>query len=481
MQENELIQYDALGLVELIQTRQVSASEVLDASIRRLGYLNPTLNCVITPLMKQARENQEQLATGRFRGVPFLMKDSIAMMQGVRWSIGSQMLKEFVPGLDTEVVRRLKSGGLNIIGKTNLSEFGLMPTTEPLAFGPTRNPWDLNVSAGGSSGGSAAAVAAGIVPWAHGNDGGGSIRIPASCCGLFGLKPTRGRNPLGPISGEIVGGFVVEHALSRTVRDSAALLDVTAGPDVGAPYYAPPPQQSFLQSIQQAPAPLKIAFSVDGSTGYPIHEDCWQAVLHAAKLCGSLGHHVEEATPELLSESMKHANMVLVSTECAMALEKLALAAGTEVSSSLVEPITWEVCQRGKTFSATDYVEARQIVNDVSREIGQFFEQYDLLLTPTLAAPPQPLGVLQPIEEIAFETWMEQVWSYMPFTVFCNFTGQPAMSMPLWWNDNQLPVGVQFAGRYGDETTLFQLATQLEAAQPWRSHYSSLWERLYQQ
>ena len=293
---DDLAFLDATAQAELVRNKEIQPIELVEAAIERIERLNPTLNAVITPMYDLARgQATGKLPEGPFRGVPFLLKDILASYAGVRMAMGSKLLQNFVPDHDSELVVRLKRAGLIILGKTNLPEFGILPTTEPELFGACRNPWNIDRTTGGSSGGSAAAVAAGMVPMAHANDGGGSIRIPAACCGVFGLKPTRARNPLGPDFGDVVSGLVVEHAITRSVRDSAALLDATAGPDVGDPYWAPPPERSFLKEVGADPGKLKIAFTTRAATAAKVHDDCVHAVEAAAALCADFGHQVEEA------------------------------------------------------------------------------------------------------------------------------------------------------------------------------------------
>jgi len=300
---------DATALAELVRKKEVQAAELVETVIKRIETLNPTLNAVVTPMYDQAREAADNIALDApLAGVPFLLKDIMATYAGVRFTLGSNLLRHFVPHHDSELVSRLKKAGLVIMGKTNTPEFGILPTTEPALFGPCRNPWDLERTTGGSSGGSSAAVATGMVPMAHANDGGGSIRIPASCCGLFGLKPTRGRNPLGPDFGDVIGGLVAEHAVTRSVRDSAVLLDATSGPDMGDPYWAPPPERPFANEVSADPGKLRIAFTTEAFAEIPIHRDCIQAVRDAAALCADLGHEVTQAAPKIKGDSLSRAS-----------------------------------------------------------------------------------------------------------------------------------------------------------------------------
>ncbi len=467
IKSEEFITYDAMGLASLVRQKEVKPIELIEASIERIEQFNPVINAVVTPMYEEARRaGGESIPDGPFSGVPFLLKDLGAPYAGVRMTMGSRFMEHFVPDHDSELVARLKRAGLIIVGKTNTPELGILPTTEPKLFGPCRNPWNINRTSGGSSGGSAAAVAAGFVPMAHGNDGGGSIRIPASCCGLFGLKPTRARIPLGPDFGDIFSGLVIDHVLSRTVRDSAALLDAISGPDIGDPYWAPPPARPFLQELGADPGRLRIAFSTQTLTGKKVQADCIIAVQETAKLCESLGHKLEEASPEINGEMMSRAFMVIWSAGCAWTIDGLTLATGRPPKQDQFEPLTWALYEMGRQQSASTYLLSLTLLQRFARTIARFFQKYDLWLTPTLAEPPVPLGFFDSPSENPLEG-LRRAEAFVPFTPFCNATGQPAMSVPLYWNADGLPVGVHFVGRFGDEATLFRLAAQLESARPW--------------
>jgi amidase len=458
---DDLAFLDATAQAELVRQKEVKPIELVEAAIARIEQLNPTLNAVITPMYELARAAAvEKLPPGPFAGVPFLLKDLLASFAGVRMTLGSKLLQGYVPDHDSELVARYKQAGLIIVGKTNTPEFGILPTTEPKLFGPCRNPWNTEHTTGGSSGGAAAAVASGMVPMAHGNDGGGSIRIPASCCGVFGLKPTRARNPLGPDFGDVMSGLVAEHALTRSVRDSAALLDATAGPDVGDPYWAPPPARPFLQEVGADPGRLRIAFITKALTDVTVHADCVQAVEEAAKLCSELGHMVEETTLPINADLLFNAFSVLWSAGTGATLKALGDA------KDLVEPLSWALKEMSDQFTAADYVLALQTLQNVSREVARFFQNYDVLLTPTLAEPPLPLGAFDSPPDNPMHG-LYRSGKFACFTPICNMTGQPGMSVPLFWNSANLPVGSHFIGRFGDEATLFRLAAQLEEARPW--------------
>ena len=464
---NDLAFLDASAQADLVRRKEVKPIELVEAAIERIERLNPALNAVVTPMYEQARAAAAgKLPDGPFAGVPFLLKDLLAAYGGVRMASGSAFERDFVPDHDSELVARLKRAGLIILGKTNTPEYGILPTTEPRLFGPSRNPWNTNCTTGGSSGGSAAAVAAGMVPIAHGNDGGGSIRIPASCCGLFGLKPTRARNPLGPDFGDIFSGLVVEHALARSVRDSAALLDATSGPDVGDPYWAPPPARPFLEEVGAAPGRLRIAFTTAAFTDVSVHADCVSAVRDAAALCADLGHEVVEAAPAVSGDLVTGAFITLWSAGCASTIDQMALTTKRTPTADQFEPLTWGLYEMGRQQTAPAYLLALTQLQGVSREIARFLVDYDVYLTPTLAEPPVPLGTFDSPPENPLQGLFRAA-AFLPFTPICNLTGQPGMSVPLFWNAEGLPIGTHFIGRFGDEATLFRLAAQLEAARPW--------------
>jgi amidase/6-aminohexanoate-cyclic-dimer hydrolase len=458
---------DGLGLAELVRRREVSAKELLDAAIARVEARNPAVNAVITRMYDAARAAiGAGLPSGPFTGVPYLLKDLGVLYAGAVTSAGSRAFADAVADHDSEITARLKRAGLVIFGKTNTPELGIAPSTEPRLFGPTRNPWSLEHSAGGSSGGAAAAVAAGMVPMAHATDGGGSIRIPASCCGLFGLKPTRARNPMGPDAGEGWSGASVGHAVTRTVRDSAALLDATSGPDVGDPYWAPPPPGPFVAEVGRDPGRLRVALATAPWNGRPVDAECAEAARAAARLCERLGHHVEEARPEIDAAALGEAQLVIVSANVRMALDLRGAARGRPVTQAEVERITWLRAQEGLTYTAADYARAILVVHRTGRAVARFFTRYDILLTPTMAHVPFRLGVLH-LDTDDVAGFLEARLRSTAFTSLFNSAGNPAMSVPLAWSREGLPIGVQFVAPFGDEARLFRLAGQLEAAQPW--------------
>ena len=458
---------DALAQAELVRSGAVQPIELLERAIARLERVNGALNAVVTPMYDQARERAlGNLPAGPFRGVPFLLKDLLTAYAGVRLSNGATVCQALVPHHDSELVRRYKRAGLVIFGKTNTPEFGIPPMTENRLFGATRNPWDLARSPGGSSGGAAASVAARVVPMAHGGDGGGSIRIPASACGIFGLKPTRGRNPLGPDAGDLLSGLVCEHAVTMSVRDSAALLDASSGPDRGDPYWAPPPARPFLEEVGRAPGHLRIGFAKTAPSGVVLHADAIAAVEDAARLCASLGHEVEEVSPEVDAIEMTRGFIVLYAAGAARNVLDVEAAAGMAVSREMFEPVTWGLAEMGRQLGAADYLLALRQIQQGSRRIARFFDAHDIWLTPTLGEPPVPIGTFEASYDEPL-TGFFRAADFAPFTPLVNATGQPAMSVPLYWNDSGLPIGSHFVARFGDEATLFRLASQLEEARPW--------------
>ena len=467
---------DALGQARLLRSGEISGLELVEAAIGRIEDLNPRLNAVITPLYDRAREEASgPLGDGSFAGVPFLLKDLLAQYAETQFAQGSRFLEGYVSSQDTELVKRYRRTGLIVIGKTNTPELGLGITTEPELFGPTHNPWDLGRTSGGSSGGSAAAVASGTVAMAHGNDAGGSIRIPASCCGVFGLKPSRARNPLGPAFGDVIGGLVAEHVLTRSVRDSAAMLDATAGPDVGDPYAVPAPERPFLEAAQRDPKVLRVAFSSQPPLDSPVHPDCVTALQEAASLCRELGHDVEEDRPQLDGELLFQSFTQVISAGFAWCLDDLSRSLNRELREELFEPFVWSLTQRGRQVSGPEYLMAWQNLQQLAREVGRFLNRYDVWMTPTLGKPPVPLGTFRFEGEDPFQL-RRRMSEFTPFTYLANSTGQPAMSVPLCWNAQSLPIGIHFLGRFGEEETLFGLAGQLERARPWSQRRPSLGE-----
>lgn len=485
---SDYILHDGLGLAELVRKKEVQPVELVEAAIQQVELLNPQVNAVIHKLYDAAKKAAESFdPDAPFCGVPFLIKDLMLSYAGAPLCNGTRMLSDYVPDHDGELALRFKRAGVIAVGKTNVPEFGYVPVTEPAAFGPSRNPWDRGRTPGGSSGGAAAAVAARMVPLAHAGDGGGSIRVPAACCGLFGIKPTRARVPLGPDLGEAWQGCAVEHVISRSVRDSAAMLDAISGPDVGALYWPAAPSRPFLSEVGDPPGKLRIAFSSKPLLCGDVHSDCVEGLERAAKLCTDLGHDVTEAAPQFDGQDFMSAFMTMVLCEVRASMEDAERRAGRRARYSDFEPATQLMGLLGKRITAPRLIESMQRIHLAVRKIGHFFEDYDVFLTPTLARPPVRIGSLRPkgfeATMMSFlarlnSSWLASVlvnidknsaaiFSFVPYTAPFNATGQPAMSVPIHWNEQCLPIGVQFVGRYGDEATLFRLASQLEQANPW--------------
>lgn len=464
---------DATALAALVRRGEVSALDLVDDAIARCEAVNGTLNAVVTTMYEQARERAAgALPQGPFRGVPFLMKDFAAEVAGVAFQEGSAFLAGYRPAVDAEIYRRLCRAGLVTIGKTNLPEFAIGVTTEPRLFGPTRNPWDPRRTPGGSSGGSAAAVAARVVPMAHGNDVGGSIRIPAAACGLVGLKPSRGRTTLAPHYGDILAGFFVEHGLTRSVRDCAALLDAIAGPASGEPCEAPPPPRPFVDELEHAPGRLRIGYSTVTPLGDPLDEACVQAVEDTARLLADLGHEVSVAAPEFDALELWTKYTTLLASLVAWAVADWARRLGREPEQGHFEPFVWAFAERGRALSAADYLLAMQDVQREVRALCRFYSDHDIWLTSTLGQPPVELGTLvyggDPFE------LRRRMARFSPYTYLTNATGQPAVSLPLHESADGLPIGLHFTARYGAEATLFRLAAQLEQACPWAARRPSV-------
>lgn len=487
MKYTDYARFDAIGLADLVRRREVSAGELTEAALARMDEVNPHINAVIHRYDGKARACAAgELPEGPFQGVPFLLKDlPDGAHCGTPLTMGCRALKDYIAPHDSELVARYRRAGVVFAGTTNTPELGLLGTTEPELHGPTRNPWNLTHSSGGSSGGAAAAVAAGIVPAAHGGDGGGSIRIPASACGLFGLKPTRGRLPLGPDASDSWNGFVVPHVITRSVRDSAAFLDVTHGSEGGASHIAPEPERPFLEEVGRNPGSLRIAVLKRPILGETEHPDCSRAREDAAKLVSSLGHSVEEAGLPISSEEARLAYLTVVAACTAADITGISQVVGRPLGPQHFESSTWFMKQIGDSFSAADFERARITIGRASRAIAGFLTKYDVIMTPTLAYPPVRIGELdlKPMERASLamlrivrpkfvlkRALIELAAGLLektPNTMLFNMTGQPAMSVPLFWNPAGLPIGVQFAGRFGDEATLLRLAAQLEDETPW--------------
>ena len=476
MNNSEYFSYDALGLAELVRTKQISSIELLEVAIALTEKLDPKLNAVPIKHFELARENlKNNTDSGIFNGVPFLLKDLNNYLKGTVTSGGSRVLENITADHTSELVKRTLDSGLNIFGKTNSPELGLTVTTEPVLYGPTRNPWDLDRSSGGSSGGASSAVAAGIIPMAQASDGGGSIRIPASCCGLFGLKPTRARTPLGPASLEGWGGQSIFHCVSVSVRDSAALLDVTSGPEKGAPYRSAYQEKSFLEQINIEPGNLKIGYLEDSSIS--VDEDVKEVMNSTIDLCQKLGHSVESTKINFSSEEISLAIITIISSNVSYAVKSQSDQTGREVSNEYFEKVTLQMAENGNNFSASDYVNAIKINHRLGQELEKMFDHYDVLLSPVLASPPVKIGTID-MNTNDMKTYVERLTKYSPFTGIFNQSGQPSMSVPLFRTKDNLPVGSMFSAAFGNENLLFSLAGQLEQAQPWVKSLNVMREKL---
>lgn len=482
----EYTQYDATGLADLIRTGQVDAADVLESAILQADNLNPGLNAIISPLYDHARLQLHRAdKTAPFYGVPFLLKDLLSQLEGTPYQAGSRALSGYISRHTTTLVQRFEQSGLLIMGKTNTPELGLMGTTEPEAFGVTHNPWRHGYSCGGSSGGSAAAVAAGIVPMASGGDGGGSIRIPAAACGLFGLKPSRARTPCGPDYADVWDGAAVEHVLTRSVRDSAAMLDLTNGMDAGAA--VPLQQQHFSSQLDKPVRKLRIALCTNSPLGNPVHKDVNHALQQTAQLLKDLGHEVEEACPQVRGTDIARAYLTMYFGHMAADLTHIGQMVGKPWHKLPVELTTRTLARFGFALSAGDYILMKHTWNQLARAMARFHQQYDIYLTPAMATPPLPHGSFKHslidnlsmhlvntlhLHGVVLKTSMIEEMAYkslekLPFTQLANLTGQPAMSVPLFCSHDNLPIGSHFMAPMGDESTLLQLATQLEQARPW--------------
>lgn len=481
--------HDAVGLARLVAAGDVHALELVESAVERIARVNPAVNAVIWDRTDDARREAAAEQSGPFAGVPILIKDLI-VEEGVPVTFGSVFFRTYVGDATSEFSNRISRAGFVTVGRTNTPEFGLLPTTEPTLHGPTRNPWDLSRSAGGSSGGAAAAVASGIVPLAQASDGGGSIRIPASATGLFGLKPSRGRSPRQP--GGPVDYLSSEHAVTRSVRDSAAFLDAIHGAVPGDRYWAPDPQSPFVDAVERDPEPLRIGFSVRDFRGDRVHPECEAAVIATASLLESLGHDVVESSPAVDGNAMGAAfievwaalaanafsTVIDAAADRIPAVRRLRRAAGDRVTMRLIakldrresglpafEPFTVQLADRSDRRSQADLLTAEATLQAIAHQTGVFLTEHDLFLTPVLGSPPVPLGWFD--QSLPWDELIERVYRYVAFTPLGNFAGLPAMSVPLHWTPDGLPVGSHFLGRFGDEETLLSLAGQLERAEPW--------------
>ena len=473
MNLQEYAEYDALGLAELVRKGDVSAANLLAIAEELVTSLNPKLNAVTLMMLDHAKADLDRgLPAGPLSGVPFLLKDLLVSYGGVPTNSGSRLFEGWTRPHDSEILKRWREAGLVVMGKTNTPELGSSGSTEPLANGATHNPWKLGYTTGGSSGGSAAAVASGMVPVAHANDGGGSIRGPASCCGLVGLKPTRGRNPLGPDAGQIWEGLVIEHVVSRTVRDCAAFLDVTSGPDVGDPYAAPALAgfNSFLEATQSIPTKLRIGFSEGVPSGRRAHKDCSKALHSTVDTLINLGHELVEAEPDHDRSLLEEVFMTIFAAHGAHAIDSGAKLLGRTPSVENLEQNNIYLLETGRKITADQLLTAVDDMNMIARRFAQFFQQYDIWLTPTMAEPPPKHGHLDAnmADSVLF---FERLWRFNTANTIYNVSGNPAISLPLHITPDNLPIGVMLGSKFGNEALLISLASQLEEALPWNNRH----------
>jgi amidase len=464
--EADLLFKSASELAHLVRSGELTSRELVETSLDRIEALEPELNAFVHLDPDGAVAAAELVRPGDdrpFAGVPIAIKDT-AEVSGWPYTLGSDVFGGFVPGYDSFVVRRLREAGFVLVGKTSLPEFGILPVTEPRRFGPTRNPWDTERTPGGSSGGAAAAVAAGMLPLAHGTDGGGSIRIPAACCGLVGLKPSRGRVSRGPDQGE---DFLVQDGvLTRTVAETAELLDVLAGYEPGDASWAPPPAEPFAAAASREPGRLRIGFTTDGAVEAELDPLCKRALRDAAKLLSSLGHEVQEVEAPWAGQDLLRVFTMVFGTPIAMGIFFGANVTGREPSEELVEPLSWTIWNRIRERTALDYMLARTQLSAVSRGIVALWSDFDVVMTPALAQRPVRIGDIDACSDDPWEDFRRS-GRFTPYTAVFNVTGQPAISLPLFHGEDGLPLGVQIAGRPADEATLLSLAGQLEAVRPW--------------
>jgi amidase/6-aminohexanoate-cyclic-dimer hydrolase len=464
MHESEYTKYDALGLAELVANKEVSAEEVLSCAEQRYHNQNPAVNAVVTPMWSQAKNAiREGLSKGLFHGVPMPLKDLGQNYQGVVTSNGSRLFADNVADHDSTLVQRYKAAGLVLSGKSNTPEFGLATTTEPLLHGPSRNPWALNHSTGGSSGGAAAAVAAGIFPVAHASDGGGSIRIPASCCGLFGLKPTRGRVPLGPSAVEGWGGLSTTHVISRSVRDSAALLDISAGPEPGSPYHAPHAASSFSSVLRQPPKPLRIALCMDTFNGAEVAKEVATLTQQSASKLEALGHHIEPIQHSFSPNVVRDSHGTLAVSHIGAMLEARQQSLGRALNEGDIERVSWNNFQSAQQITGAEYASAISSIQTHGQMCAALFATYDLILTPTMACLPPKIGALDMMSEDTDE-YLTLLYQMIGFTALFNDTGNPAASLPMSISADGLPVGCQLVADFGNEALLFRIAQQISGA-----------------
>ncbi len=480
--------YDALGLANLVEKKEVTSAELVEECIARIEQVNPRINAVNHTLYPQARAAAKQPVEGPFTGVPFLLKDLHQTIEGTPTRGGSRFYEGWIASEDSELYKRWRAAGLITVARTTTPEFGLLPVTEPETFGPTKTPWNLERTSGGSSGGAGATIAARVVPMASGGDGGGSIRIPAACNGVFGLKPTRGRTPTGDHASEHWNGFALEHVLSMSVRDSAAALDAVAGIEATAPYHPPHHEGSWMAELERAPGTLRIGFSCDPALPATVDPECIRAVEDVAKKLEALGHRVEPVRPGYAPMELARSFFTIIASNTGAEIRDAEKVVGRKATSKDFETATWLSAQLGSVFTGQEVISAIRHLQAESRRLVHRLGAYDVLLTPTLGQPPIPHGDIRPkgfeakLQKLVarsgsslplrlpglLEKTLERVFNFVPFTPVANFTGQPSMNVPLYWSPDGLPIGTMFTARFGDEATLFRLAAQLEQAHPWK-------------
>jgi amidase len=469
MSGNDLMWRSATELAGMVRSGNVTSRELVEAAYEEIGRLNGELNAFVTLCEDRALAEADKVKAGDDRplaGVPMAIKDLGPLTEGVRTTFGSRLLGDFVPDHDSALVRRLREAGAIVVGKTNTPEFGLLPVTESERFGPARNPWDRSRTTGGSSGGSACAVSSGMVPLGHANDGGGSIRIPASCCGLVGLKPTRGRVSMAPDYAEALAGIAIDGVVSRTVADTAVALDIMSGYEPGDPYWAPPPSAPFAEAVQREPGKLRVAWSAEAPNRVPVHPDCQAATHEVASALEALGHDVQEAAPDWFDENYVPNFIKLWAVACSAQVEELGALLGG-VNPELLEPLSRELWEGGKGVSGPDLIVAVDYMRALARKIVAFWSDHDVFITPTLAQPPIEIGALQPGPGEPATNMLRNAGDFVPFTPAFNITGQPAISLPLYQSQDGLPIGTHFIGPPAGEELLISLAGQLEADHPW--------------
>lgn len=472
MQLAEYAKYDGIGLAHLVKKKELTPDELMNTALEAISRVNPKINAIVQTLPNEIKKGLSSVHSGAFEGVPFLLKEYPAHASKIKVSLGSRLTKEGIAASqDSSLVKRFRQAGLITIGTTTTPEFAVDGTVESLLYGSTRNPWDLDRTPGGSSGGAAAAVASGIVPLAHGNDSGGSIRLPAAYCGLVGLKPTRGRVPSGPNAGEPLFGLGTEFALTKTIRDAAALLDAVSGPDAGCYAWAERPHTPYIEDFSRVQKPLRIAVMSEPENGVPVDPEILDCLHQTVKLCEELGHNVVEASPEVDEERHFQMRIRFWTTAMHREINELARSFNRIPSEENLEPVVYSAYQYGKSVTVDELLEAIEIQNTISRRVGQFFTEYDVLLSPTAAQLPVKLGEVNTNNpEWDVMEWLKRSDAITAFEGLANTTGLPALSLPLGWSKKGLPIGMQFIGRFADESALLRLASQIEQACPWKGN-----------